>query len=111
MESAEMNPPSSAYPARLDIEYPERNLNRLTTAFRIVLIIPIAIVASLVSGDVGNWDASPTDLGGYVGLGGVLFLPTLLMLLFRQKYPRWWFDWNLELSRFWNRVGIYLGLM
>src|SRR5262249_1137943 len=41
----------------------------------------------------------------------VLFLPALLMILFRQKYPRWWFDWNLELLRFSNRIGIYLSLM
>jgi hypothetical protein len=33
------------------------------------------------------------------------------MILFRQKYPRWWFDWNLELTRFENRVGAYLALL
>ena len=33
------------------------------------------------------------------------------MILFRQKYPRWWFDWNLQLQRFSNRIGIYLLLM
>ena len=33
------------------------------------------------------------------------------MILFRQKYPRWWFDWNLELQRFSSRVGVYLALM
>ena len=43
--------------------------------------------------------------------GGVLFLAPLLMIVFRQKYPRWWFDWNLELLRFANRIGVYLALM
>jgi hypothetical protein len=46
-----------------------------------------------------------------VGAGGLLFFGPLLMILFRQKYPRWWFDWNLELQRFSNRVWIYLALM
>jgi hypothetical protein len=45
------------------------------------------------------------------GGGGILFFPTLLMIVFRQKYPRWWYDWNLELLRFQNRVGVYLGLL
>ena len=81
----------ASYPARLDIEYPDSGLSRVKTLFRIVLVIPIAIVAELVS--------------------GVLFLPALLMILFRRKYPRWWFDWNLEITRFTTRVWAYLGLM
>ncbi len=43
--------------------------------------------------------------------GGILWLPTLLMLVFRQKYPRWWFDWNLEFVRFGTRVTAYLALV
>jgi hypothetical protein len=42
---------------------------------------------------------------GSAGAGGLLFLGPLLMILFRQKSPRWWFDWNLELQRFVNRRG------
>jgi hypothetical protein len=38
-------------------------------------------------------------------------VPVLLMLLFRRKYPGWWFDWNLELSRFSARVGAYIALL
>jgi hypothetical protein len=45
------------------------------------------------------------------GAGGMLFLGPLLMILFRRKYPRWWFDWNLELQRFTNRVVAYVALM
>jgi hypothetical protein len=33
------------------------------------------------------------------------------MLLFRQKYPRWWFDWNVNLTGFSYRVAAYVGLL
>ena len=33
------------------------------------------------------------------------------MILVRGKYPRWWFDWNLELSRFEGRLFAYLALL
>jgi hypothetical protein len=46
-----------------------------------------------------------------VGGTGLLVLPPLLMIVFRQKYPRWWYDFNLELLRFESRVGVYLALM
>ena len=83
-----------AYPATLTIAYPDRPLNRLTTFFRVFTVIPIAIILVLVSN--GNFD---------------LFLATLLMILFRQKYPRWWFDWNVALVKFGTRVGAYIGLL
>jgi len=97
-----------SYPVRFSVDYPDRPLNRLTTFFRIIVVIPIAIVLGLVSGD--TWNSSD---GRYwaLGAGGLLFLGPLVMILFRLKYPRWWFDWNLELQRFSNRVGIYLALM
>jgi len=96
------------YPVQFSVDYPDRPLNRLTTAFRIIVVIPIAIVLGMVSGD--TWTSSN---GRYwaLGAGGLLFLGPLVMILFRLKYPRWWFDWNLELQRFSNRVGIYLALM
>jgi len=80
------------YPVQFSVDYPDRSLNRLSTAFRIIVVIPIAILLSTLS-------------------AGVLFFAPLLMILFGRKYPRWWFDWNLELQRFINRVGIYLSLM
>jgi hypothetical protein len=94
------------YPVEFSVEYPDRDLNRLTTAFRIFMAIPIVIVAATISGSAGfqTWTAA-------VGAGGILFLPALLMILFRQKYPRWWYDWNLELMRFSNRIAAYLALM
>ena len=101
----------AVYPARLDVEYPEGGLNRTTTLFRIIVVIPIGVVAGLLTNSfVGNWQADETDWVALIA-GITLFGPTLLMILFRQKYPRWWFDWNLELTRFITRVGVYLSLM
>jgi hypothetical protein len=99
------------YPVRFSVDYPDRPLNRLTTAFRIFTVIPIAIVAASIGGYSGGGydggDAQTVAIGGT----GLLFLPPLLMIVFREKYPRWWYDWNLELLRFTNRVGTYLALM
>lgn len=100
--------PTMTYPVQFSVDYPDRPLNRVTTAFRIFVIIPIAIVLGAVSG--GGWRWSSGEWQG-AGAGGLLVLAPLLMILFRHKYPRWWFDWNLELQRFGNRVGIYLALM
>jgi hypothetical protein len=33
------------------------------------------------------------------------------MIVFRQKYPRWWFDFAREFARFGMRVGAYLALL
>jgi hypothetical protein len=115
-EAAYGLPMSDDYPVRLGVEYPDRPLNRLTTFFRAFTLIPIAIVLSVVSG-AQTWNGSDyagaADATGTVtlGAGGFLFLGPLLMILFREKYPRWWFDWNLELTRFSYRVGLYFGLL
>ena len=99
------------YPVRFSVEYPDRGLNRLTTAFRLFVAIPILIVAGSIGGHEGTYAAGQQGWSVAGGTGGLLFLAPLLMIVFRQKYPRWWFDWNLELMRFSNRVGVYLGLM
>src|SRR6478672_2184774 len=99
----------SSYPVQFDVEYPERELNRLTTAFRIFMAIPIAIVLAALGGETQSYAGSHWQ--GGVSVGGLLLFAPLLMILFRQKYPRWWFDWNLELLRFQNRVGVYLALL
>ena len=98
------------YPVTLAITYPDRPLDRLTTFFRIVVVIPIAIVLGTVGGGTWHWSS---EHGGSVaaGTGGILFLAPLLMILFRRKYPRWWFDFNLQLQRFATRVSAYLALM
>lgn len=105
---------SHDYPARLDIDYPEEGLSRIKTLFRIVLIIPIFILAGLVTGQVGVNGLGNGPIGGNLWLWltvSGLFLPTVLMILFRQKYPRWWFDWNLEVTRFSTRVWAYMLLL
>src|SRR5215210_9053925 len=106
---------SDDYPVRLAVDYPDRQLEQLTTAFRIFTVIPIAIVLATIGGysGGGGFDGGSGGTGTTIAVGGtgLLFLPPLLMILFRQKYPRWWFDWNLELLRFTNRVGIYAALM
>jgi hypothetical protein len=98
------------HPVRFAVDYPDRGLDRLATFFRLFMAIPILIVLGSVNGGAWQWT---TEQGTAVaaGAGGLLFFGPLLMIVFRQKYPRWWFDWNLELLRFSNRVGIYLSLM
>ncbi len=101
----------SSYPVTFSVDYPERQLNRLTTFFRIFAVIPIAIVVGLLPGSELASSAGGNDYGAAIAAGSLVFLPTVLMLLFRKKYPRWWFDWNLELTRFANRIGVYVALM
>jgi hypothetical protein len=95
------------FPATLEIDYPDRELNRLTTFFRPFTVIPIMIILGLVSGSTVR-TTSDTYL---FGTGGVVFFATMLMLVVRQKYPRWWFDWNLGVTRFGTRVCAYLALL
>ncbi len=101
------------YPVRFSVDYPDRPLNRLTTAFRVFTVIPIAIVMATIGGIAsgGGYEGSGNAQTVAIGGTGLLFLPPLLMILFREKYPRWWYDWNLELLRFTNRIGTYVALM
>jgi hypothetical protein len=97
------------YPLTYSVEYPDRDLDRLSTFFRIFTVIPIAIVLAAVNHYVyGGWGDQAST---YAGAGGILVLGPLLMILFRKKYPRWWFDWNRELLRFVTRVHTYFVLM
>ncbi len=99
------------YPVQYSVDYPERPLNRLTSAFRIFTAIPILIVLAAIGGFSARY--SGTGSAGTVAAGGagLLGLPPLLLIVFRQRYPRWWFDWNQQLLRFSNRVGVYVALM
>jgi len=100
-----------SYPVSFSVDYPERELNRLSTFFRIFAVIPIAIVASLLPGSEIAASTTSNSVGGSVAGGSIVFAPIVLMLLFRKVYPRWWYDWNLELLRFGNRIGVYVLLM
>ena len=113
-----MTTSSEQYAARLNIDYPEQ-LDRVTTFFRLIWAIPIVIIVSLLSAaatetitvitETGEIVSRVTRTGG--GIAGGLFLATMLMIVFRLRYPRWWFDFARELTRFEARVGAYLGLL
>src|ERR1700733_9290357 len=97
------------YPVQYSVDYPDRPLNRLTSFFRLLMVIPIGIVLVLIEGSgYANGGGRATAA---IGAAGLIVLPVLLLIVFRQKYPRWWFDWNIELMRFSARVGVYLALM
>src|SRR4051812_16516677 len=102
--------PLGGSPLAFDVESPDRQLNRLTSAFRVFTVIPIMIVLASIGGSTEVATRAHTTSVA-VGGSGLLVLPPLLMILFRQKYPRWWYDFNLELLRFQNRVGVYFALM
>ncbi len=106
----DMTTHENTYPVRYAVDYPDHPLNRLTTAFRAVVAIPIFVVLAAVSGGVWEWSTG-SGKTTVAAAGGLLFFGPLLMILFRRKYPRWWFDFNLELQRFTNRVAAYLALM
>ena len=103
---------ATQHPVGFSVDYPDRALDRLSTAFRVFTVIPIAVVLGSIAGFTQQWggagDASTTVV---IGGTGLLAIPPALMIVFREKYPRWWFDWNFELLHFMNRVGIYVALM
>src|SRR6266446_1305619 len=101
---------TTTYPVSFNVDYPDRALDRLTSAFRIIVAIPILAVLSLLTGASLHYVTTNKTVTLATG-GGVLFLPLVLMIVFRQKYPRWWFDWNLQLLRFSARVSAYLALL
>ncbi len=93
-----MSEAAKSYPINLSIDYPDKKMNRITTFFRLLTAIPIFIIFILIS-------------GGMIATGGFVFVPAVLMLLFLQKYPKWWFDWDLALTKFGARVWAYLALL
>ena len=105
-----------AYPARLEIDYPEDGLNRASTAFRLILIFPAAVISTLLTSSATDLTIEDVDpwlefTAFTLSTSGFVVVPLLLMILFRRKYPRWWFDWNVELSRFLARVTAYVVLL
>jgi hypothetical protein len=105
--------PQQSYAARLDIDYPEE-LDRVTSFFRMIWIIPIAIILSLLSA-VAGWSVV-TETGKTItrssgGIAAGLFVATMLMIVFRERYPRWWFDFAREFARFATRVWAYAFLL
>jgi hypothetical protein len=101
---------NTTYPIEFDVEYPDRKLNRLTSALRIFTALPIVILLAAIGGVTAASTGGDTTTVVASG-SGLLFLPPLLMIVFRGKYPRWWYDFSVELLRFQNRVGVYVALM
>jgi hypothetical protein len=100
----------SSYPVSFDVDFPTRPLGRLSTAFRFLVAIPILALLTFLSGE--TFRDNDHSAGNTLVIGGAaVFVPLVLMLVFRQKYPRWWFDWNINLLRFSNRVMAYLALL
>ena len=106
-----METTSKPYPVSLTVDYPEQPRNRATVFFRLVLAVPIAVILALLVGTSYHWVFREASRGLEWATAGFSVSPALLMILFRQKYPRWWFDWNLNLNRFLFRVSAYLGLL
>lgn len=101
------------YPARLAVDYPDQ-LDRLSTFFRLIWAVPILVIIGLLTA-TGN-EVVVTETGEEIsrsggGISGGLWAATALMLVFRLRYPRWWFDFARELARFSGRVGAYLALL
>lgn len=100
-------PPTQPYALRFSVDYPDRDLDRLSSALRIFWVIPIVIVLAALGGVTSSWSGWAT--AGGIGTGVLMFAP-MLMIVFRRKYPRWWFDFNVELMRFQARVEMYMML-
>src|SRR6478735_4691023 len=97
---------TAPYPVAFDVDYPDHPLNRLTTLLRPLVVLPVLLVLGLLLGTGTNMGRDTVAYGG-----GAIVVPTVLLLLFRHKYPRWWFDFNRELARFATRVGAYAVLL
>jgi len=108
----------TTYPARLEIDYQEK-LSRVTTIFRIILVIPILIILGILTSGSDTVIQTVNQAGEVVtetvqtgaGIVGSLFLVTLLLILFRKRYPKWWFDFVLALNRFSLRISAYIALL
>jgi hypothetical protein len=98
------------HPVQFAVDYPDRPLNRLTTAFRPLVVIPIAIVFATVSGGTYGW-SNGSGRTTFAAAGGALVLGPLLMIVFRERYPGWWWDWNRNFLAFAARVGAYIALL
>jgi hypothetical protein len=102
--------PTIDHPIQLQVDYPERPLDRLSSAFRLLAVLPLLAVLATIGGPALGGDGFGDVL--FLGLaGGVLFVPPLLTIVFREKYPRWFYDFNVAYLRFDNRIIGYLLLL
>ena len=106
-----MQSTTPSHPVEFDVDYPDRQLDRVSTFFRLVFAVPVLVVLAVLGGPALG---AGRDGGGlfFIGLAsGLVVVPPLLTIVFREKYPRWWFDFNLAFLRFDNRVTAYLLLL
>ena len=104
------------YPVQFSVEYPEEKRKRLTAFFRLILVIPIVVIIWLLGGAGSIDDQALSGTGVWLQIQVAILavglpIATALMILFRKKYPRWWFDWSLELSRFVARITAFILLL
>lgn len=90
-EAAVTQPPAG-YPLRFDVEYPEKvsRLLNLPLIVKPILLVPHFVLLYI--------------------LAGATYIPyaAFFTILFRRKYPRWWFDFLVAFLRYQERVFIYL---
>lgn len=101
------------YPARLTIDYPER-LDRVTTCVRPILAVPVVMLYAILTASSSTHvvaETGRTATSSGLGATGGLAVATALMIVVRERYPRWWFDFALALTRFAARIGSYLTLL
>jgi len=101
------------YPVQVTMAYPER-VSRLSTAFRIILAIPVLIFLALVGGSFnGSWDSDGAQQGGAFagGIAGGIVLAIWATILVRGNIPHWLFDFQVGLNRFAIRAYSYLALL
>lgn len=106
--AAPLDTPVTPFPAEVEIEYPDRDLNRVSTLLRPLFVLPVAVLLTLLSG--GRVVVGSAGMHALQG-GGGLFLAVMLMLVFRGRYPRWWYDWNVAVTAFSLRVLSYATLL
>jgi hypothetical protein len=79
---------NDAYAARLTVEYPDRDLNRLSTGLRLIYLIPIGIVLALLDGSTSGFGFAENGSRFGATSAGVLAAPVRLMITLHRLLDR-----------------------